>query len=99
MEYHVLLQIVKKEWIRYKIYLICRCIKRSLKRLQNKNGQLKHPSKRPEKRENLMKLYSQKGYSSIDEYFHKKYRKQIIVHTIFNAFPIGVRLKNKKSTA
>ena len=48
------------------------------------------------KRENLMKLYSQKGYSSIDEYFHKKYRKQIIVHTIFNAFPIGVRLKIKK---
>jgi len=43
-----------------------------------------------------MKLYSQKGYSSIDEYFHKKYRKQIIVHTIFNAFPIGVRLKIKK---
>ena len=70
--------------------------KTQFEKIANKNGQLKHPSKRPEKRENLMKLYSQKGYSSIDEYFHKKYRKQIIVHTIFNAFPIGVRLKIKK---
>ena len=91
MEYHVLLQIVKIQDI-----FDMSMYKTQFEKIANKNGQLKHPSKRPEKRENLMKLYSQKGYSSIDEYFHKKYRKQIIVHTIFNAFPIGVRLKIKK---
>ena len=29
-------------------------------------------------------------------YFYRNYKKQIIVHTVFNAFPIGVRLKIKK---
>lgn len=65
-------------------------------KIANKNGQLKYPSKRPAKREQIMKLYFQKGYRGVDEYFYRNYKKQIIVHTVFNAFPIGVRLKIKK---
>lgn len=65
-------------------------------KIANKNGQLKYPSKYPKKRKSLMELYSKKGYSNIDKYFYKNYKKQIIIHTIFNAFPIGIRLKIKK---
>lgn len=60
-----------------------------------KNGQLNSPSEKPAEREIIMDIYSSKGYEGVERYFRKKYRKQIIVHTIYNRIPRKLRLKLK----
>lgn len=42
-----------------------------------------------------MELYEKAGYDGVEKWFHKKYRKQIAVHSIYNAIPRKVRVALK----
>ena len=54
------------------------------------------PSKKPVNREMILEKYAENGYLEVEEWFKKAYKKQIIVHTIYNAIPRKLRLKLKK---
>ena len=43
-----------------------------------------------------MGIYEKSGYDGVEKWFHKKYKKQIIMHRIYNAIPrkLRVALKN-----
>lgn len=43
-----------------------------------------------------MKLYVEKGYEAVEKWFRKFYKKQIIVHSIYHAIPIKMRLRIKQ---
>ena len=47
-------------------------------------------------REMILEKYAENGYLEVEEWFKKAYKKQIIVHTIYNAIPRKLRLKLKK---
>lgn len=65
-------------------------------KIEKKNGQLNHPSVQSERRKIVMKIYGESGYDGIEKWFHKKYKKQIVIHSIYNAVPrkLRVALKN-----
>lgn len=67
----------------------------SFEKISNKNGQLKHPSKQSDKREKILTLYAKHGYSMVDKWFYQKYRKQLLIHAVYNVIPRGVRVKIK----
>ena len=67
----------------------------SFEKVSRRNGQLNIPSKRPDSREMIMRKYSDHGYIAIEKWFRKKYKKQIIVHRIYNMIPRTIRLKLK----
>ena len=68
----------------------------SFEKVSHKNGQLNEPSKKPVNREMILEKYAENGYLEVEEWFKKAYKKQIIVHTIYNAIPRKLRLKLKK---
>lgn len=68
----------------------------SYEKISNKNGQLKEPSHLNKQRDELLSIYVTGGYSDVEKWFQKKYRKQIIIHTIYNKIPRGLRLSLKK---
>ena len=39
--------------------------------------------------------YKMESYDKVEEWFHKTYRKQILVHTIYNKIPRKARLLMK----
>lgn len=65
-------------------------------KVAERNGQLKSSSVMPAERQQIMGLFQNKGYGEIERYFHSKYRKQIIVHTIYNMIPRKLRFKLKE---
>ena len=67
----------------------------SYDKIAKKNGQLSHPSVQSSRRKIIMELYEKAGYDGVEKWFHKKYRKQIIVHSIYNAIPRKVRVALK----
>ena len=64
--------------------------------VSHNNGQLLEPSKEGQAREKIIKIYKSNGYTAVENWFRKKYKKQIIIHTIYNKIPRGLRLKIKK---
>ena len=68
----------------------------SFEKVSNRNGQLKHPSLLSPKRETILRLYAEQGYEALDAWFYRNYKKQIILHTVFNAVPRGFRMRLKK---
>lgn len=67
----------------------------SFGKIKKKNGQLNHASQKTKKRKNIMMRYKMEPYEKVEEWFHKVYRKQILVHTIYNKIPRKVRLLMK----
>lgn len=65
-------------------------------KVSNRNGQLKKPSEKKDSREEILQLYSECGYEKVEEWFRKKYMKQIIAHSIYNKIPRKVGIKLKK---
>lgn len=65
-------------------------------KVAEKNGQLKVPSAIPVEREYIMDIYHKKGYNGVENYFRAEYRKQIVMHTVYNTIPRKMRLKLKK---
>lgn len=70
--------------------------KSELEKILRNNGQLSSPSKKSPERDIVLKLYKNDGYVAVDKYFTKKYKKQILMHRIYNAIPRPLRLKIKK---
>lgn len=67
----------------------------SFSKIKKKNGQLNHASQKTKKRKNIMMRYKMEPYEKVEEWFHKVYRKQILVHTIYNKIPRKARLLMK----
>ena len=67
----------------------------SYEKISNKNGQLKVPSKKGKARAEILKIYESGGYPVVEKWFQEKYRKQIVIHTIYNKIPRGLRLSLK----
>lgn len=65
-------------------------------KVQRKNGQLAAPSKKASGRDQVLEIYKQGKYPAVESYFRKTFKKQIIVHTIYNAIPRSLRLKLKR---
>lgn len=64
-------------------------------KISKKNEQLKNPTKLSSKRNKILEMYKNNNYSYIDNWFYKVYRKQIIIHSIFNRIPRNLRLMLK----
>lgn len=60
------------------------------------NDQLHSPSKYSPKREEILKLYKEKGYEAVDQYFHKTCKKDIVKYTISGMMPKGLKRAVKK---
>lgn len=67
----------------------------TFEKVSRKNGQLQHPSLKPDNREQVMKIYEHEGYEAVDAWYHRHYRKQILVHRVYNAIPRNIRIKLK----
>ena len=64
--------------------------------MSNKNGQLKEPSRKSIKRDYVLDLYTQNGYRNLDMWFQNSYRRQIMVHSVYNVLPRTIRAKIKR---
>ena len=60
-------------------------------RISRHNNQLNGTSKYTPGRERIMELYLEEGYSGVEKLFKDKYKKQRVVHYIFNKLPRKVR--------
>ena len=67
----------------------------SFDKISKRNEQLIHPSARSNCRETVMEIYRKNGYKGVEVWFHKKYRKQIAIHTIYNTVPRKLRIMLK----
>lgn len=68
----------------------------SFEKVSRQNKQLIEPSHETKDRAVIMKLYVEKGYEAVEKWFRKFYKKQIIVHSIYHAIPIKMRLRIKQ---
>lgn len=69
----------------------------SFGKIARKNEQLIHPSIRSERRSTVMEIYEKSGYDGVETWFHKEYRKQIIMHGIYHAIPRKLRMTLKNA--
>lgn len=60
------------------------------------NDQLHSPSKYSPKREEILKLYKEKGYEAVDQYFRKHCKKDIVKYTVSEMLPKGLKRTIKK---
>ena len=70
--------------------------KSSIEKVVVQNKQLQQSSKRPESRDVFLSAYRQGGYTEVEYLFRKKYKKQLIMHYIYNQIPPVLRIKLKK---
>ena len=68
----------------------------TFEKVSNKNGQLKEPSRKSIKRDYVLDLYTQNGYRNLDMWFQNSYRRQIMVHSVYNVLPRTIRAKIKR---
>lgn len=68
----------------------------TFEKVSNKNGQLKEPSRKSIKRDYILDLYTQNGYRNLDMWFQNSYRRQIMVHSVYNVLPRTIRAKIKR---
>ena len=60
------------------------------------NKQLNQPYSLSPKRDSILSMYEKKNYDEVEMYFKKAYRKQRIIHYIFNKLPRSFRKIIKK---
>lgn len=68
----------------------------SFEKISHKNGQLIEPSHKMNSRSAIMQIYTEKGYVAVESWFRKKYKKQIVMHTLYHRLPIKLRLRIKQ---
>ena len=68
----------------------------SFEKIAKKNGQLNHPTVQSKRRTTVMEIYDEFGYDGMEKWFRKKYKKQIILHAIYNIIPYKLRFIMKK---
>lgn len=64
----------------------------SYEKVSRRNAQLVKPSQKGKFRETILGLYHENGYSAVDTFYRKHYRKQRIIHSVFSKLPFGLRL-------
>lgn len=65
-------------------------------KVERHNDQLHAPSKYSEKRELILSLYRDNGYSAVDSYFQHNFKKERVKYRISGALPKGFKRKIKK---
>lgn len=60
------------------------------------NDQLHSPSKYSSKREEILDIYKANGYTAVEDYFHKNYKKDILKYSLSSAMPKGLKRSIKK---
>lgn len=68
----------------------------SYDKISNKNGQLVEPSHLTKERNVILSIYSKSGYSTVEKWFEKTYKNQIVMHTLYHAIPLKLRLCIKR---
>ena len=68
----------------------------TFEKVSKKNEQLKKPFKQSSKREKIMQVYIDRGYEGIEKLYRSEYRKQRVIHYIFNKLPRNIRNNIKK---
>lgn len=71
-------------------------IETEFSKIAKKNKQLNAPSKIPDNRTKILSQYVKNNYAGLNNYFYKNYKKQLVVHKIFNSIPSNLRRKLKK---
>lgn len=61
-----------------------------------RNKQLRAPSQKPEIRVSVLAEYKQGGYAAVNKLFKKKYKKQLMIHFMYNKIPRKIRMKLKR---
>lgn len=69
----------------------------SFDKIAKKNGQLRRPSVHSERRNTVMTIYQKSGYDGVEKWFRKNYRKQITIHSVYNAIPRKLRMALKSA--
>lgn len=64
-------------------------------KIKKKNGQLNHALNETKKRNYIMKKYRTESYEKLEKWFRKVYKKQIVIHTVYNKIPRKIRLLMK----
>ena len=65
--------------------------KSKLEKVQKNNEQLSEPSMKLPQRDKLLELYRIHNYSAVEKYYRENFKKEIVVHTLFNILPWGIR--------
>ena len=68
----------------------------TFEKVSQKNEQLKKPFTQSSKREKIMQVYFERGYEGIEKLYRSDYRKQRVIHYIFNKLPRNIRNNIKK---
>ena len=61
--------------------------KSSFEKVARRNEQLSRPSAISKLRPVVLKIYREKGYEGVEKFYRRTYKKQILVHQIFNMMP------------
>lgn len=69
----------------------------TFEKVAKQNEQLNYPSKVSDKREYLLELYKEKGYSEIDKQYYKKLGLKKYVYSIWNVIPSSLQISIKKN--
>lgn len=64
-------------------------------KVAKKNGQLNSPSKLSESRSIIFDVYREKAYAGVEDLFRRIYKKQRILHWVFNKMPMKLRKISK----
>lgn len=65
--------------------------KSEFRKVSARNEQLVKPSKEGVLRKEILDLYSRKGYKAVEQLYKVKYKKQIVIHRIFNSMPYFIK--------
>lgn len=60
------------------------------------NGQLIKPINKGKNRSEILMMFESHGYSAVEKWFRKTYKNEMILHTIYNAIPVKLRLHIKQ---
>lgn len=71
----------------------------TFKQVQNRNHQLKAPSQHTQIREKVLKLYAEKGYAAIDEWYYNGLGFKKYIYEAWNLLPRKVQLLIKKCSS
>ena len=70
--------------------------KSSIDKVVAHNKQLRHPSLKPQMRDLVSNAYKHGGYLAVEKIFISKYKKQLLIHFVYNKIPRKLRIKLKK---
>ena len=68
----------------------------TLGQIQKRNHQLNEPSKHTQLRENVLRLYSEKGYEAVNEWYYKSMGLKKYVYEAWNLLPRKIQIQIKK---